>query len=78
MADLTYSQDNIWTRFYPETEAGKEAWDAMHNQGSVNATVLNSHAPSVIYQLKKAGFKVSKAKPCKLTMDDILKELETL
>lgn len=78
MTDLTYSQDSIWTRFYPETEAGKQAWQAMHDQGSVNATVLNSHAAIVIYQLKKAGYKVSKAKPCKMTIDDILKELETL
>jgi hypothetical protein len=43
-------------------------------QGGV-AAVLNIHAASAIYQLKKAGYKVGKEKPSKMTMDEILAEL---
>lgn len=74
--DLTYSQDGMFTRFYPETEAGREAWNTMAENDGV-AAVLNHHAKSVLRQLRKAGYSVAKAKPVtEADMDAILAELE--
>ena len=79
MTDLTYTTDGLFTRFYPETEAGKKAWTAMHQQGSEYGVILTAHASNVLYQLRKAGYKVSKAKPVKWTQkdEDILNQLLT-
>lgn len=74
--DLTYIQDKMFTCFFAETPAGVDAWNTMANTMGGVAKVLNIHASSTIYQLKKAGYKVGKAKPSKLTIDEILKELE--
>lgn len=74
MTDLEYTHDVMFTRFYPNTEAGKGAWRSMAQQDGV-AAVLTMHAKSVISQLKKAGYTVSKAKKQTQTIDDILKEL---
>ena len=73
--DLTYTQDKMFTRFFAETEAGHTAWNQMAETLGGVAAVLNIHANSTIYQLKKAGYKVGKAKPSKMSIDEILKEL---
>lgn len=61
--DLTYSTDDMWTRFYPETDAGADAWRVMADadpQGVV--AFLPLQVPSVLAQLRKAGLRVRKAK----------------
>jgi hypothetical protein len=78
MKDLTYTQDKMFTRFYAESQAGIEAYNTMARQLGGVAAVLNSQASNVLYQLRKAGYKVSKAKPTNMTIDEILKELENL
>ncbi|WP_051960432.1 hypothetical protein [Devosia riboflavina] len=77
--DLTYScPDGIWTRFYPETAAGEDAWRVMaaaDPQGVV--AFLPGQVPGVIAQLKAAGLIVGKAKPIKPgDLDAILNELD--
>lgn len=80
--DLTYScPDGIWTRFYPESAAGEDAWRVMADampDGVV--TFLPAQVPGVLVQLRAAGFIVRKAKPAKpLSADDLdamLTELE--
>lgn len=73
--DLTYLTTGMFTRFFPETEAGKAAWLTMATQEGV-AAVLACHTENVLRQLRKAGYSVAKAKPSTLSMDDILAELQ--
>lgn len=80
--DLTYScPDGIWTRFYPETPAGEDAWRVMA-EADANGVVafLPGQFPSVIAQLKAVGLVVRKAKKQKpLSSDELdamLAELE--
>jgi len=61
MTDLEYIKDDMFTRFMPNTPAGEDAWREMAKEDGV-AAVLNIHAKSVISQLRKAGYKVAKAK----------------
>ena len=77
--DLTYSTpDGIWTRFYPETDAGADAWNVMAKtdpQGVV--AFLPPQVPGVLAQLRAAGFIVHKAKPVKpADLDAIFAELD--
>ncbi len=80
--DLTYScPDGVWTRFYPETSAGEEAWRVMaaaDPQGVV--AFLPGQVPGVLDQLKAAGYVVAKARPMKPLepgeIDAILAELD--
>ena len=76
MTDLTYSNQGLFTLFIPESPAGISAWQAMSQDTQGTGKVLTMHAKAVIMQLRKAGYKVSKAKPVDMTMDDIMKELE--
>lgn len=79
MADLVYTADNMFTRFMPETKAGEDAWRTMANQLDGVAVVLNIHAQVTINQLRKAGYKVAKAKkPAPVIVseiDELLAEL---
>lgn len=79
--DLTHScPDGIWTRFYPETAAGEEAWRSMaaaDPQGVV--AFLPAQVPGVVAQLKAAGLKVAKAKPVSAAdLEAILDEIDVL
>ena len=73
--DITYSVDGMFTRFYPETPCGKDVWIEMAKEDGV-AAVLNFEAQSIIRQIRKAGYKVAKAKPPVESIEDILKQLE--
>jgi hypothetical protein len=73
--DLTYTQGNMFTTFYANTPSGVAAWNTIANELGGVAKVLNIHAASTIYQLKKAGYSVGKEKPSKLSIDKILNEL---
>lgn len=80
--DLTYScADGIWTRFFPHTPQGEEAWRVMaaaDPQGVVSFLPLQ--VPGVLAQLRAAGYSVAKAKPSKpltaVELDSILAELD--
>ena len=76
MSDLTYTQDGMFTRFYPETDAGQIVWNEMASKMNGVAAVLNFESAKVISQIRSAGYKVSKAKKCNQSVDDILKELD--
>lgn len=76
MTDLTYTQDNLFTRFYPESKAGQTAWNQMAFQCDGVATVLNIDAKNVMKQLCDAGYVVRKARKTTLTIEEILTELE--
>lgn len=75
--DISYRDCGLYTRFYPESEAGVAVWNEIAKTQE-NAIVLSIHAKSVISQIRSAGYKVSKSKPIKKNMSDVLKELEEL
>ncbi len=72
-ADITYKNDGMFTRFFPETKAGESVWCEMVEQHGV-AAVLNFEAQRVIAQIRAAGYKVAKAKkaPAWTAADDQL------
>lgn len=73
-ADLEYTNGGMFTRFYPNTPAGEDAWREMAKEDGV-AAVLSIHSKNVISQLRNAGYTVKKAAPVTQTIDDILAEL---
>lgn len=78
MADITYTQDGMFTRFYPETKDGEVVWNEMANQMGGTAAVLNFEANKVIAQIRAAGYKVAKAKKVTQSIDEILAELDVM
>lgn len=78
LTDLTYTSDSLFTRFFPITKAGEDAWREMAKEDG-NAAILNHHAQSAISQLRAAGYSVSKAKkPAPVTdaeIDELLSAL---
>lgn len=75
MTDITYTQDKMFTRFYPETEAGHNLYNQIAEQNNGVAAVLNFEASRVIYQIRAAGFKVAKAKKVTMSDSELLAEL---
>lgn len=69
--DLTYScTDGMWTRFYPETPAGVDAYNVMAKADADGVVAFLAHqVPSVLRQLRAAGMTVRKAKPEKPMTD---------
>ena len=78
MADMEYIKNDMFTRFVPASDAGEIAWRQMFEQHG-DPVVLNIHAQSVIGQLRRAGYSVTKAKPVTdAELDAIFEELEGL
>lgn len=73
--DITYTVDGMFTRFYPETDAGKKAWNAMNTPETPNACIPTMHLKNVLSQLRIAGYSVGKAKPVKVSDDELLAAL---
>lgn len=67
--DITYTKDEMFTRFMPETYAGEAMWREMYDKHSA-AAVFNFEAKRVIAEMRAAGYSVGKAKPVKLSMSD--------
>lgn len=72
--DLEYTNSGMFTRFYPNTQAGEDVWREMAKEDGV-AAVLSIHSKNVISQLRNAGYTVKKAAPVNQSIDDILAEL---
>lgn len=74
MIDIEYITTGLFTRFMPNTPAGEDAWREMAKDGGC-AAVLSIHAQNVIGQLRRAGYKVAKAKKPTQSINEILAEL---
>lgn len=72
MTDLTYTTDDMFTRFYPETKDGEQAWKVISEQTEGSGAVFNFQSKSTIAQLRRAGYSVRKAKPSSIMTDDEL------
>ena len=78
MTDLTYTQDNMFTRFVAASKEGEAVWREMAKEDGV-AAVLNNQAQSVINQIRNSGYSVKKSKPVtKKEMQIIFDELAEL
>ena len=83
-ADLTYScTDGIWTRFYPETPAGVDAYNVMAAADPDGVVAFMApQVAGVLRQLRAAGLTVRKAAPHKPlsgeSIDAMLAELAAL
>ena len=82
MTDLTYTQNEFWTRFIPHTDAGIDAFRVIANADKDGeCVVLNMHKDAVLKQMRNAGLVVKKAKKPTRTEynamldDEILNEL---
>jgi hypothetical protein len=75
MTDITYINDGMFTKFFPETPAGETIWRTIAEKEGGNAVVFTMHAKNVIAQIRRAGYKVAKAKPVKSDVNAILAEL---
>ena len=75
MTDLTYVKQGLFTAFYPESNEGKCAWDEIAKASDGTGKIPTVQLDSVLYQLRKSGYSVSKGKKSKMTMDDVLNDL---
>jgi len=76
-ADLEYQRDEMFTIFYPTSDAGLVAWNQMREQEG-GATVMTAHEIAVINQLRAAGYIVRKSKPIDTSDDELLEQLGVL
>ena len=77
MTDLSYQNSGLFTQFYANTPSGIEAWNhAANHDENKNFKILSIHLKKVLFDLRKAGYTVSKEKKSKLTMDEIFLELD--
>ena len=60
--DLTYTKQDLFTFFTPETLAGEAAWREIAEQTQGTGKVFTAQLPAVLAQLRKAGFTVGIAK----------------
>lgn len=73
--DLEYIEDGMFIRFVANTKAGECAYNEMATKCGGLAAVLTVYKNNTLYQLRAAGYSVKKAKPSKMSVEDILKEL---
>jgi hypothetical protein len=78
MTDLIYLKQGLFTTFLPETEQGMSAWHQIAEKTNGTGKIFTIHLKNTLEQLRKSGYTVKKAKPCNMSMDEILKELEEL
>lgn len=71
MTDLTYHDNGLFTAFIPQTSSGENAWYQLAKATEGTGKVLSIHAKQTIQQLRAAGYGVTKAKPVKLSDDDL-------
>lgn len=75
--DLTYLTTGFFTTFFPESKSGETAYKEMIEQND-SPKILTRDLKTVLYQLRKSGYSVKKAKKPTQSIDDILSELDQL
>ncbi len=79
MQDFTYTQTTkSMVTFLPNTPQGEQAWREIATQNNGHMNFFNFEKQNVINQLKRAGYTVAKAKPSKITVDEIFKLMDEL
>jgi len=73
VSDLSYKQvDELFTAFYPNTEAGKEAWKVIADKNEGVGKVPNQQVADTVSQLISNGYTVSELKGELPVNDDVL------
>jgi hypothetical protein len=75
MHDLNYTDDGVIIRFYPNTQAGIDAYNIMANAQNGCANIFSFHKNTVFAQLRRAGITISKENPRDLDLEELLHEL---
>lgn len=75
MTDITYSNEGLFTCFYAESRDGDALMSQIVAQNEGSNKILSIHAKSVIAQIRKAGYKVKKAKKVTMSDSDLLDAL---
>lgn len=79
MNDIEYIDHGMFTSFIPMSKAGEVAFNQLAEYTDGTGKVLTMYKQSTILQLRRAGYKVGKAKKAgKVTAekaDDMLREL---
>jgi hypothetical protein len=75
--DLTYRTAGFFTHFYPETTAGRTAWDVIRKEGRAHddARIFTLFLSDTLQQIRAAGYTVTKAQPVTMTDDELLAQL---
>jgi len=74
--DLTYTTTGMFIAFFPETDAGKEAWNEIASKTNGTGKIFPIELDNTLHALRQAGYVVNKAKkPIKKDLQDILNEL---
>jgi hypothetical protein len=78
MSDLIYTQTGFYTRFFAENKDGELAIEEMIRITG-DTVVRNDHFKTVLQQLRRAGYKVTKSKKAtKKEVNKMFDELEEL
>ena len=73
--DLTYNTTGIFTTFFSESKQGEVIYNQMIEQNG-SPKIYTIHLKNVLYQIKKAGYSVKKAKKVsKKEADKIMNEI---
>lgn len=76
--DLVYTTDSLFTRFYPESKAGEDAWNKIGAFNNGVANIPKCQTAATLKQLRDAGYVVIKRKPTKIDYEKLYKELDEL
>lgn len=79
--DIEYYNDEMFTRFFPITKEGENAWRVIAETvgGEGGAVVFNTQLESTLAQLRRAGYSFKKrAKPTRAEIDAMLSDDEIL
>ena len=73
-SDLSYLTTGIFTVILPNTKEGEHVWREIVAQEGTHK-IFTIHLKAVISQIRKAGYTIVKAKPMKMSDDELLAEL---
>lgn len=63
-SDLTYFTNGLFTLFLPNTKAGEYVWrEMLSREGGGGDVIYTIQLASVLKQIRRAGYTVTKAKP---------------
>ena len=72
--DLTYLKTGFFTTFFPESKDGENVYKEMIEQNG-SPKILTRDLKNTLYQIKKAGYSVQKAKKPTQSIDEVLNKL---
>tara|TARA_R110002012_G_scaffold40376_1_gene111224 strand:+ start:31 stop:279 length:249 start_codon:yes stop_codon:yes gene_type:complete len=75
--DIKYTKNGLFTRFTAVSDEGENVIKEIFRVTGDNV-IRNDHLKQTLKQIRSAGYTVSKAKPSKQNLTEVLNELEDL